>query len=100
MAALQGRVSDDRAVHRLVGNKLSEKLGHVSWSIGADSRLTIGPELCLPPSQIPLYWRTGRCGRAFARRFHEPKFIKLPSVGCTCRSVEEREGSPLCLQPR
>jgi hypothetical protein len=54
-------------------------------------RLTIGRELCLPPSQIPLCCRTGRCGRAFARRFHEPKFNKLPSVGCTCRGVEERE---------
>jgi hypothetical protein len=34
-----------------------------------------------------------------ARRFHEPKFNKFPSVGCTCRSVEEREGSPPCRQP-
>jgi uncharacterized caspase-like protein len=50
-------------------------------------RLTIGRELCLPPSQIPLYWRTGRCGRAFARRFCEPKFNKLPSVGASIKNL-------------
>jgi hypothetical protein len=56
------------------------------------SRLAIGRELCLPP---PLCCRTGRRGRAFVRRFQEPKFNKLPSVGCTCRSVEQgRDPNP------
>ena len=91
-------VSDTRLFARclkLVGSSMTYAQGEEIYGDSEEAEfvyeVVAGPE--------PHSARAGRYERAFARRFQQPKLIRFLGVGCTCRSVGEREGSPPCRQP-